>query len=424
MKKALLRLAFIVVALYLSSKAFIALFAYQTVEGVKASLEQDYAITYGWISSNTDGTLFFHDLVITPYRLKRSFTIERVEVQYDDYLQLLFGLPKLKDGQWFGLRGLKVSGARLPLEGRDLDEFLALEYREELLVPMGLYACGHRSRIGHGELNDMGLLELKADAEFTLESDLNSPQLTLDLNMDLHELGQTQVRVVLPSASLARDFSAIDVSMLPLTAMRLQHIEKGYFRRLGNFCMNETGIHDRKAFAYQASNEWLQAMEGIGIQVSESIRLAYEDYLRLGGTLIVRTEPQEPVVLSGLLEMLDIDFFEALNGSLKLNDKMVPESHLVANRAYYVPVVVKSSINTNTRIDTATKNIEVADQIALEDVDASLGKQVVVTLLDGKLHEGQLKSTNEYKIEVYKYINGGEVSFLIKRDEIAEIRLR
>ena len=185
-------------------------------------------------------------------------------------IQLLFGLPKFKEGRWFGLHGLKASGLRLPLEGRDLDEFLALEYGKELLVPLGLYSCGNRSRIGNEELRDIGLLELKADVEFGLGNDSNNSPLVFSIKVNLHELGQTQMTLVLPSTTLGNDASDVDVSTLSLASIRLQHIEKGYFRRLGNFCMHETGIHDRKTFAHKASNEWLTAMENIGILFATS----------------------------------------------------------------------------------------------------------------------------------------------------------
>ena len=128
MKKKLFTLIFLIVFLVVGSKAFIALFSYQVIESIKQGHQHNLALTYAWISSGFDGKITIHDVVITPYALKRTIYLEEITFEYGNYLDLLLNLPLLKDVDIRGIKALRVPSIRIPLKGRDVDEWLAMEF--------------------------------------------------------------------------------------------------------------------------------------------------------------------------------------------------------------------------------------------------------------------------------------------------------
>lgn len=422
MKKTLLRVSLCLLAVYIASKAFIALFGYQIVENLKLSLQQDYAISYDWISSDLNGSLILHGLEVTPYSLKRSISIRRLELFYSDYLQLLLGLPELKAGSVEGFQQFVATEVSLPLEGRDVEQLFALRHGEQWLTPLGVYACGDRQRIDHDALKQMGLDAISARVVGQLsESASKNRGLSISLALDLYELGQTNLKLDLASTLTGLDLRSLDLESEMLHGIHVQHIERGYFRRLSNFCIKEAGLESREVYAQLAAREWRTAMRNIGVQISDSLVLAYQEYLHLGGGTTLTFRSPQGAQLKSLYHMLDVDLISELGIEIKLNEQLLEGPSVTLLKSFYQPApAIEVTHGSDSTPDRSRPKLPV--QVPLSDIDLYLGQQLKVSLQDGKVLQGQLRSSSESKVEIYQSVSGGGAAFVLKRSEIIDVQ--
>ena len=229
MKKKVSIALFLLVMLLFGSKAFIGLFAYQSIEKLKQLTQHELAISYKWISSDLDGVLVFHDLVVTPFRLKRSFYFDRAELHYDDFVDLLMQLPRLKTGEWRGVQRLAFYPMTAPLEGREVQSWLVSEYGDFYGIALGTYACGKHTQMAFDDLRNMGISELDGSLDIKLNPNPDRTQLQLTVILDLNDLGKTELDTLWSTAGMPASVADLDLRQLVLKSLTLTHNEAGYF---------------------------------------------------------------------------------------------------------------------------------------------------------------------------------------------------
>jgi len=426
MKKNIVIAVFLLVVTLFGTKAFVALFAYQTMESLKQTLQKDVSLTYSWISSSYDGAIVFHDLVVTPYRLKRTFYIEQAELQYDGYLGLLFGLPDLKDGHWRGLQRIIFEPVRIPFEGRNPEQLLALEYGDKFAVPFGVYACGDRSRMTHKDHRAMGLNEVEASLDIKLDNSPDSEELGLSVMLDLNALGKIQLESRWATASMSSHFSKLQLEHLVLKSLSLTHIENGYFRRLSNYCSALTGT-GREHFSAESARQWRTTLSETGIDVGEGLESLYRDYLLQGGQANLSLKLADPFSTRDFESILDQDLIPRFGIKAALNGEPVAKLKLRLNGDHFRPPepVIELTDNVKRGQDlleagTLSRFIPLSES----ELDLHLGRQVRLKLKDGKQFQGELVSINEQKLEIAQLIGGGKVAYFLSRDKIEQIELR
>ena len=419
MKKNILIILFLSVILFVGSKAFITLFSYQTVEKLKQSLAQDFAITYSWLSSELDGTIVFHDLAITPYRLKRTFYIDRLRLNYGNYYNLLFNLSNFTSGRHDGLQSVTAQSITGVLEGRDFEEWVALEYGDSFSIPLGLYACGDQGRASHQNLRQMGIHEYHSSITIKKSDDVEPGTLGLSVLLDRGLLGETKLNTSWGEFSVPSDLSQWDIENFQLDSLSLMHVDNGFFRRLSNFCSSFTQF-DRTQFSELASEQWQKGLNSIGLETGPRVRQLYRDYLRQGGTLNVSLSPPKAFVLGGFKQLLDKDLISYFGVSAKLNGTATLPSKLMVNGQHFRPVAVTV---TEDKIETIEPKKSGYLSISIETLEQSVQKKVRLVMLDGKPYQGLVVSVDENKIELSQKLAGGVVAYVLQRDQIKSIEM-
>jgi len=422
MKKNILVALFLAVILFVGSKAFIALFSYQTAEKLKQSVGQEFSITYSWLSSELDGTIVFHDLSITPYRLKRTFKIDRLKLNYGNYFNLLLNLSNFTSGKHYGLQSVVAQSITGELEGRDFEEWIALEYGDDFSIPLGIYACGEQHRVSHNNLRKMGIHEYKSSITIKKSDDVESDALVLSVLIDRGPLGETKLSTAWGAFSIPGELSLWDARKFQLKDLSIAHVDNGYFRRLSNFCSVLNSL-DRTQFSEQASKQWQQSLSSIGLNAEEGVRQLYRDYLLQGGQLKLSLSPSKPFTFDSFKQLLDKDLISYFGVSAQLNGTAIPTSKLTVNGKHFKPPVL-------TVIDEqkeAGTNIEQRKSgylpISLESLEQTIQQKVRLIMLDGKHYQGLVVSVDEYKLELSKMLAGGSVAYSLQRDQIASIEM-
>jgi hypothetical protein len=419
MKKTLLRIAFIIVALGLSSKAFIALFAYQAIESFKDLRSQEFALTYNWIESSLKGRLSFEGLEVRPYALKRSGQISRVTLDYGSYLRLLMSLPRLKAGELDGLKSIVVEGAVMPLEGRDLEEWLAFEYGDQWLSPLGLYACGVKTRVDKDVLNEMSIETLRADVQLERVSAESDAEAGWSAQVKLYELGYLELDVKGLSIG-PRVEGGNQIESLSASYLRLKHIDAGYLRRLSNYCETVSSLN-RDDFALAAADRWSQELLKNGIQVNVPLVDAYRDYLNFGGAIELEYRAQTNATAGEIFRTYDRNLVEHFELKLSLNDKTIKPAFIALKKQLIDPDKSAQPIKQSAKPvqETATWL-----PLTSRELDAAVGYSLKVKLQSGKRFEGTLKSVDEFQFELNQLVDGGQLAYLIKREEVAEMLVK
>jgi hypothetical protein len=422
MKKNILVALFLSLVLFVGSKAFIALFSYQAAEKLKQSIGHEVAITYAWLSSELDGTIVFHDVAITPYRLKRTFYIDRLKLNYGNYFNLLLNLPHLTSGRHDGLQSLKAVTIKGKLEGRDFEEWLALEHHEDFSQPLGLYACGDQRRVSHNHLREMGINEYFSSLTLRKTENVEPGAVGLSVVLDRGPLGETKLNAVLGAFSIPSDLSLLDIEKIQLNSLSLTHVDNGYFRRLSNFCANFTQF-DRTQFSENASMKWQQSLSAIGFEADENIRGLYRDYILQGGQLVVNLRPSKPFVLDNFKLLMDKDLVSYFGVSAKLNGTAIQTSKLKVNGLHFYPPVI-DVIDDEKEM---SESIEVQKSgylpLPLEMIEQSIQQKVRLVLLGGKEYQGLVVKVSENKIELSQMLAGGSVAYSLQRDQIISLEM-
>jgi len=410
MKKKLFFLIFLVIFTIFGSKAFIALFSYQIIEKIKQENQHNIAVTYEWISSDFNGVLSIHNVVITPYAFKRTLYFEKINLHYSNYIELLLNLSFLKDSNPEGLKEIEVPDVRIPLKGRDLDEWIAMEYGAAWLKPLGLYACGKKDRVDHESLQSMGVEELHASLSLkrkVLPSNID----VFDLSLDMFQLGKFDIHSEWFSDGFPAHLSRLDINKLQLQSMTLTHQEGGYFRRLSNYCSGLSGI-SREDYNRLAAQSWQVAMFDLGLLSDASVQNLYHDYLWQGGKLKVQMNLPGPFKVDAYSSLFDQNLVERFGLTAFLNDQAVTGMSLVLNGKHFrppAPVVLKS---IETAVDKAP--VKAYRETLYGNLHHFLGARIKITMNAGKTYEGILKNTNEHRLIISQQLGMGIIDYELK----------
>jgi len=423
MKKKLLMIVFLTIFVLIGSRAFIALFSYQIIEKIKRENHDIMSITYVWISSSFDGSIEFHDLTITPYGLKRTYSVERISLRYSNYIDLITNLPKLKLGDLSKISGVEFENIKSPLKGRDLDEWLALEVHADLVWPLGLYGCGNEERISHESLEKMGITELQADVKLSIDESANPSAPLLKADIDLYQLGKLDIETDVKINDIPSLISQFNVQDIELRHLSLGHQEQGYFRRLGNYCSELTGV-TREEYSQIAGALWRAKMASIGIVVNEDAEALYRDYLSKGGRLTVNFELPNQLKHSSESDLLDNNLVNYFGMSAYLNGDLARELDIQASRLHFRPVKDTVQLDPRFSQQKAEQNRAPAFHVTkLENLEYFVGRPGIVTLKNGKVSRGKLHKTSKSAIYLSQLVQGGSVDYAFKFVDIEHVEV-
>jgi len=423
MKKKLLLFAFLSVFLLFGSKAFIALFSYQTIEMLKRDRQGDVSITYSWISSTFDGSVIFHDILITPYSMKRTFHIEQVSLHYRNYLDLLIYLPELQLRDISHLIEVNVPSIRAPLKGRDFDEWLAMTFHSDFKRPLGLFGCGEESRVTHDSLKNMGVHELHASLKIKLNDSTDKESKLLGLNLDLFQLGKIDVTSRWHHESLSTVLMSEEGSQAVLESLSFAHQEQGYFRRLSNYCSSVTGGLNRDEYSEIAARQWRLDMGNMGVRLDDATEGLYRDYLAQGGQVLLKFDLPKPLKIEAGLDLLDKNLSDYFGLSAYLNKQELPPMLIKLERKHFETPVIVPELKVAPVTEVNQDNILMYRLTDIADLTSYLGHKANVRMKDGKAFTGALLLVSETSIQLTQIVQGGKVEYPLNVADIVEIEV-
>jgi len=419
MIKIILRTGLLALVLLLASKAYIALMAYQSISQIKDSHQQTFLLTYQWISSDLNGTVSVEGIEFTPYLLKRTFYIDRLDLEFDNYLALISSLSEVFSGNFSALKSLTMPEVRTELKGRSFQDWFAREYPALWLKPFGLFGCGEPQGLSVEQFKKMGLSEIQGSVNLTF-SRTETLQDQFMLSVDLKELGRFRVTTQWLDNSLHQAIIQQSIEPLRLSAINLNHQEAGLFRRLNVIC-NPSESKERSIFSALTANAWKQALDEHGLIVNQPVLDSYREYLLRGGKITLDADFGKSFKLAAYKSLLDQELFGYFSATLSLNGQRIEKPELFVDRMIIDPPPVVP--------DTQTESLEVPKpepgyrQVAIEQLADYVGHRIRVVMADQKDYEGRLNAVTEYNLDLIRNLPGGRVSYPLMLNEIETVEI-
>lgn len=419
MIKIMLKTGLLVLILLLASKAYIALTAYQSISQFKDSHHQSFLLTYEWISSDLNGTVSIEGIEFTPYLLKRTYYIDRLDIKFDNYLALTSSLSEVLSGNFSAVNSVTMPEVKTELKGRSLQNWIADEYPSLWLKPFGLYGCGEQQGLSAEQIKAMGVGELQGSAKLEF-SQTEALQDQVMLSVDLKEMGRFQLNTQWLDNSFHQAIRQRNLEPLRLSAVNMTHQEAGFFRRLNVIC-NPLDSKERSIFSSLIASAWKQALDNHGLIVNQPVLDSYREYLLRGGEISLAAAFSSPFKLDAYQSLLDHELFDYFNATLRLNGQLIEKPELFVDRSVVDPPPVVPVEETEVLV--VPKREPGFRQIAIEQVADYVGQKIRVVMIDRKHYEGLLNGMTEYNLDLIQILPGGQVSYPLMLDEIETVEI-
>lgn len=415
MKKKLIRILLFGFSLFILSKAFIAVNAVQILSAIKDQHKNEFLLTYDWISSSLDGTISIEGLELTPYSMKKTFSIKQLSLHYGSYYSLLTQLPSLKEGSIGSMEKVSIPSIQSELKGRSFKELLAEKSGESWFTPLNIYACGDRKHLSFEDYQLMGVKSWDAEVSIELSQNTLGHDL-LSITIDQNELGRIKLKSEMPMHSIDKLLKQKQVADLVLFSLWIEHQDAGFFRRLNILC-NSDGADKRSIFSANAAYAWKNKMFSHGLLVSDNLVELYARYFMQGGSLQIKAKKQNGFHVNKAKGLINKDLIKYFDMTLNLNDQELKNAKLYLDGSIIYPPI-KQAVQEPLPLVEKIKFEPGYKIIELTLVDQYIGRKIRVNMLDGKKYEGLLGSLTEYNLELVQNSHGGVVNYPLMLNEI------
>jgi hypothetical protein len=420
MKKKLIKILFFGALLFMISKAFIAFSAFQLITSIKEQYESDFLLTYRWISSSLDGSVSIEGIELTPYSMKKTFSLSELSLHYSDYYSLMTQLVSLKDGNIVGLKKISVPNIQSELKGKTFKELLVSKWGESWFSPFDVYGCGTRRHLSAEDYQLMGINHWEASLDIGLSQNMLGHEM-LSLTLDEHEMGRMKISSETDQhiiQTLIRDKKIDDLTLINFEA---EHQDAGFFRRLNILC-NKEEVEKRSKFSAKAALDWKSMMYSQGLLVNDSLVELYGYYLMQGGALTVSAKKEDGFQLKNIKQLINKDLIKYFDVTLDLNGKPVNAAEIYVDGSIIFPPPKEPEpealpVSNTPKFEPGYKVIEP------EFIDQYIGRKIRVKMLSGKEYEGLLGSVTEYNMELTQNLPGGIINYPLMLNEIKTIEV-
>ncbi len=419
MLKKVLKLGLLTLILVVVTKIYIVSTTYMSLSALKEKTTDSYLLTYKWISSGLDGSLSIEGVEFTPYVLKRTFYIDKIELRYSNYFSLLSGISGLFSGDLDGVVSLELPEVTTEIKGKPFKQWLADETGQVWLKPFDLYGCGSVRHLSEDGLKQMGINSLQAAIRVDIEQNALE-QDTISLSLDLKHFGRLELNTGWRKNSVNQAVRAAELSKLELQTFSLNYQEAGLFRRLNILC-NPSPKKELEYFSLLAATEWKQELHNKGLMVSQNLTAAYREFLLQGGEIKVSGAIPKGVDLTRHQSLLDKELIGYFSARLWLNNQEVYKPALFVDSAILFPKpvpVAEKSVSQKKLVFKAGYR-----EIAKENVANFIGQKMRVSMTNNKNYEGQLSKVTEYNLDLLQTMPGGQVSYPLMLNDIETVEI-
>lgn len=415
MKKKIFKLFILSLILILAAKGFVAFTAYRMLSSIKEQHSSDFLLTYEWLSSNYDGVVTIEGLQLTPFTMKKTFSVESISFHYSDFFTLLFQLPSLAEPDVKGLSKITIDGVESELKGKGFKDMLENVLSPAWIQPFNLYGCSGYEALTPEAYQRMGLKAWNASYVIELNSSERNTDI-LSVSIDQNGLGKTKIVTEWPKRTVDTFLQKPTLDALTLLSLDIEHQDTGFFRRLNILC-NEKETANRDIFSRYAAITWKNAMYEQGLVINDVLLELYADFLLQGGILSLTVSPKEGLEVTKLDTLVNKELVTYLNMAFKLNGQKLKFAEIFLDGSIIFPPVVEPSTEGQEKVQEP--KVEPGYRtFELEQANEVLGRKIRISMLDGKTYEGLLRSTTEYNLELTQNLPGGSVHYPLMLNEI------
>jgi len=374
-------------------------------------------LTYGHIWVSPLGDVSVGDLSFESNIPAADFSIERLSLETDNWLELAQLGQALIDNETPEQLTLSFEGIRVDVSGvqRMLDPGGTL--RRSFLAA----GCGEqRTYFNFSDLDNMGFHEIRSD--MVLQYQLSPARDNLRINADFTTESMYRLGMLLDIA-LADASGIAMVTGATLNRMQLRVEDLGYVTGVMAFCADETELtveeyHSRHVDA------WVQLSRQLGVVLGDEVVNAYADFIdqpdtfrlesfaRLNATKVMTI--REPQLLLDRLALQIV-----VNGGeprpLQLNLEQLNTE--VNSRP--TPSDTRGAVVEGSPVPRPPRIVEVP----VARLPNWLGTEMIVTLVDGREFRGEVLSMNEGQVRFSQSVVGGTMIIPLQLNSIRRVRV-
>ncbi|MBS3804002.1 MAG: hypothetical protein KGY54_05595 [Oleiphilaceae bacterium] len=399
MKRFLITLAVVALLAYGSFKGGSWLLADSRFAMARDAVAPAGVLRRGAISTAITGELILKQVYYQPHEFIQPFHAERLRYITDSSLTLITSLvsPDTLPGQW----QLRAEGLGIALDEAMAKNWVTLRTLNAATLFAPVCGRGDRPYLGMDDMAKMGVTALEGDAILSQAPD--------KLHFELNTSAAGSLELDWPGARLdpTRPLALPETTAEPLAVVVR---DAGLMRKLSAYCARESGM-DLADWTAAVTDAFDRTLATWGYRPSSQMRALLRRWLRDGGMLEVRLQPQAP--------MLGLPVHDDENAAsdestldVRYNQSRVPGLYLTALTPAPADQPVAASPENEPSGTPAWHSGQVTES------QRWLGRQVRVTLSNGKTLEGRLTDVSEKRLTIARSMKGGEVTYPIVLDVI------
>ena len=384
------------------SKVALMIGATQLVSQVKTELVSLGALNYESVSTSLqDSEIIIRQPTFKHFLLKKDFSAGQARLKFDGVFDMVLGLSSALGSNYSGLQQLSFEGFITDLPDRALYEQLSEGLNPDLGLWFGFLSCDGQA---------------SPTASSMAKAGIDKPA------------SQVMIRFGLPNSSIEFDtpgFGRVIIEMDLLGRIsgyenaRLQtltYIDNGYFKRLAQTCEHDSD--DPVELSQVIVDGWSKRLAEEGYRISPAALAMVRDFIEQGGILRFIAGQAVPAPEEGIYGWHDAEFVARLD--VQVNERDVVALDL---QNYLAPPVVEVVSEPVQKREPAYVESPIMDDGTLTEPESLLGKQVRLTLLKGKQHEGIVKIADSRQIEIIPLNGDGKVSYTLSSLELTKLEV-
>ena len=158
-----------------------------------------------------------------------------------------------------------------------------------------------------------------------------------------------------------------------------------------------------------------------GMVVSPDWVSIYQEYMQFGGALSFKSLSDNPLNIAGVLRSYDSNLVETLDLAVELNGSPVSAESWILSKVHFgAPAKIEKE-------QKAIKPLEEQSEwqaLILDDIDLMLGQEIQIEQINGKRLQGILSLVDEFELTLKQNVDGGELAYVVKREEIKSLAKR
>ncbi|WP_404365323.1 acetylornithine deacetylase [Marinobacter sp.] len=420
MKKLVMTLVVLALVGYAGFKGSAWFLADKRLAEAREALADQGALLRGGLGSSIAGELIVHELNYHPHRLTQGIEARSVRFAAGSPLALVTSLltPGDLPRQW----RLEAGSLAMLLDTVMIRDWAAAgaEDQPDLFAP--ICGSGPSRKLGTGDLIRMGVTSLTGDASLRQEPD--------GLQAELNTATTGSLELSWPGARL--DPTALsDIAQTTTEPMDIVLRDGGLMRKVAAWCAREAGI-EVEAWADMVTRDFKAALRLRGYEPSQQLSALYRRWMTEGGRLELQVQPTAPALgmpiysavpppsdQQGGAETGTADSPRGL--AVRYNDAGVPGVYLTL--AQVQSPSVASQGREPGMADEALADAPAWRPASPDQAPRWLEKPVKILLESGRVVEGRLNAVGQWRMDIARNVEGGEVSYPIRLDAIEKFEV-